>query len=69
MKCTCKGIGNCHCRKVAFRIECYECGYPYSESMYPDSEDILYCTASDAELISYITEYNKQQEINNGSNK
>ena len=24
------------CNKIDFRIECYKCGYPASEALYPD---------------------------------
>lgn len=43
------------CNKVAHRIECVKCGYPYSEAMYPDNpSQPLPCNAADNLLKFYI---------------
>jgi hypothetical protein len=44
----------CDCRKVAFRIECYACYYPYCEAQWPDAEPPLPCNAPDADLERWI---------------
>ncbi len=55
-KCSCKGLEPCICRKVDLRIECYTCGYPYSEARYPDKETPMDCQASYKELRKHIEE-------------
>lgn len=43
------------CNKVARRIECEACGYPYSEAMYPDNyDDPLPCDAAEYVLSTHI---------------
>ena len=54
VKCDCKGLKPCLCRKVDLRIECYTCGYPYSEARYPDKDVPMDCKTSQEELVKYI---------------
>lgn len=43
------------CRKVANRIECEKCGYPFSEARYPDDVDNpLPCNATDEEIKQHM---------------
>lgn len=43
------------CNKVKARIECDECGYPYSEAAYPDDYDSpLACDASEETILEHI---------------
>jgi len=45
------------CTKVAHGVECYKCGYPYSEAMYPDSDPPMGCTTHGHTLREYISTY------------
>ena len=37
----------CDCRKVAYRIECHACYYPFCEAQWPDGTPPLPCNAED----------------------
>ena len=43
------------CKKVDFRIECIQHGYPYSEAMFPDSKNPLPCDGQDQLYEDHIT--------------
>lgn len=42
------------CNKIINRIECFDCGYPRCESMWPDADSSLPCNSSDEVLGNHI---------------
>ena len=45
------------CKKIDFRIECSEHGYPYSEALFPDKAIPIPCNESDEYYEKYIEQY------------
>ena len=45
------------CNKIAMRIECESCGYPYSEALWPDNyDDPIPCDATTLALAAHIND-------------
>jgi hypothetical protein len=42
------------CNKINHRIECFRCGYPYSEALLPDSTPEFSCDTPHEVLEEYI---------------